>query len=248
MLNPDKTYVVTGGLGRVGSAIWPTILENKGRAIVTTRSPERADAFNATAPGGVRAEVFSPNARADAVAFWHRLQSAGHDIGGLVNNAMGTIPDKPLEALETEDWHSAVKVDLSDMVTLCETLVDAAGPVSIVNVSSIYGAMAPDFSIYSDGRNPPSPIYAATKAAQLQLSKHLAVYWSDKGVRVNAVCLGGVKQQQAPDFLEAYARMVPQRRMIEPQEAADTICYLLSDRASALTGDTLFVDGGRHAW
>lgn len=248
MLNPDKTYVVTGGLGRVGSAIWPTILKNHGRVVVTTRSSARASAFNAQAPEGASAVVFSPVARADGRALWQALQNAGHSIGGLVNNAMGTIPDKPLEALETEDWHSAVKVDLSDMVMLCETLVEIAAPAAIVNVSSIYGAMAPDFSIYTEGRNPPSPIYAATKAAQLQLTRHLAVYWAERGVRVNAVCLGGVKQQQAKEFYDAYSQMVPQRRMIEPREAADTICYLLSDRSSALTGETLFVDGGRHAW
>ena len=244
----EGSYIVTGGLGRVGSAIWPGILAAGGRPILTTRSRARADEFNATSQDGVEAVAFDPRDPRDFDLFLSGLCQAGHDIRGLVNNAMGTIPEKPLEALELGDWQDAVKVDLADLVSLSNALVAIGKPVSIVNVSSIYGAMAPDFSIYIEGRLPPSPIYAATKAAQLQLTRYLAVAWASKGVRVNAVCLGGVLQSQAPEFLKAYGLMVPQRRMITPQEAADSICFLLSEKSSAMTGETIFVDGGRHAW
>ncbi len=244
----EGTFVVTGGLGRVGSAIWPAIVEAGGTAIVTTRSSKRAHAFNQNAPARAHAIAFDPKSREDFDAFWSHLRADGHTVCGLVNNAMGTVPTKPMDKLEVSDWQDAVKVDLSDLISICNSLIAIENPVSIVNVSSIYGAMAPDFSIYDENRLPPSPIYAATKAAQLQLTKYLAVAWADKRVRVNAVCLGGVLQTQAEEFLEAYGRMVPQRRMITPTEAADSICFLLSNKASGISGHTIFVDGGRHAW
>lgn len=244
----ERSYVVTGGLGRVGTAIRTAILGNGGRVVVTTRRPERAEEFNRAAPEGVRAVAFDPVEQGDYARFWSGLRAELGEVAGLVNNAMGTIPDKPLAELTPADWTDAVKVDLADPLALSAALVAEGRPVSIVNVSSIYGAMAPDFAIYRDGRTPPSPIYAATKAAQLQLTRYLAVAWADRGVRVNAVCLGGVRQSQSPDFLQAYGRMVPQGRMILPREAGDSVCFLLSDLASGTTGETLFVDGGRHAW
>lgn len=243
-----RTYVVTGGLGRVGTAIRTAILANGGRVVVTTRRPERAAEVNRDAPERLRAVAFDPAGHEDYGQFWTDLGAQVGEVAGLVNNAMGTIPDKPLAQVVPADWADAVKVDLADPLALSAALVAEGRPVSIVNVSSIYGAMAPDFAIYRDGRAPPSPIYAATKAAQLQLTRYLAVAWADRGVRVNAVCLGGVRHAQSPDFLAAYGRMVPQGRMILPREAGDSVCFLLSDLASGTTGETLFVDGGRHAW
>jgi NAD(P)-dependent dehydrogenase (short-subunit alcohol dehydrogenase family) len=244
-----RTILLTGGMGRVGQAIWPAILAEGGRVVVTTRDASKAAAFDAQAPAGARALQLSLDADTDFTAVIGDLAVEGWAIDGLVNNAMGTLRECALDDIRREDWTSPVEVDLHAMLALSQAVVAGSpGSASIVTVSSIYGAMAPDFSIYTDGRTPPSPIYAATKAAQLNLTRYLAVLWAGRGVRVNAVCLGGVVNAQKPEFLAAYGRMVPGGRMIEAREAADAICYLLSEKARAVTGETLFVDAGRHAW
>ena len=114
-----------------------------------------------------------------------------------------------------------------------------------VVVGSQYGSVAVDPRLYAESGVAPTPVhYATAKAAQEQLVRQLAV---DLGpdVRVNAVTPGGLESARVDDgFRKAYARRLPAGRMIEPQEAADAVAYLLDDRASGITGHVLAVNGG----
>ena len=80
------------------------------------------------------------------------------------------------------------------------------------------------------------------------LTRYLATYWADAGVRVNAISPGGVQQGQPEEFVERLANLIPLGRMAQVDEYQGAILYLCSDASSYMTGTNLIVDGGRTCW
>jgi NAD(P)-dependent dehydrogenase (short-subunit alcohol dehydrogenase family) len=124
---------------------------------------------------------------------------------------------------------------------------------SIINTLSIYGVVAPDQRIYEgssyEGRSINTPaVYSTSKAALWGLTKYLATYWADRGVRVNALTPGGVFSGQNDAFVQRYGARVPMGRMAEREEMCGALLFLASPAASYITGQNIIVDGGLTAW
>jgi NAD(P)-dependent dehydrogenase (short-subunit alcohol dehydrogenase family) len=114
----------------------------------------------------------------------------------------------------------------------------------IVNLGSIYGVRAPDFSVY-EGTDMTSPVeYAGIKGGVINLTRYLASYFGEQGIRANTVSPGGVFNNQNERFVQNYKERTPLGRMAEPEDVANTILYLVSDAASYVTGQNIVVDGG----
>lgn len=207
---------------------------------------------------GVACDVTEPDSVAAMVA---HVEGELGPIDVLHNNAAGKTRDPAafftaLEDFALETWREVMGVNIDGMFLVAQAVgsgMAARGRGSIVQTASIYGVMAPDQRIYEgseyEGRaiNTP-PVYSASKAAVIGLSRHLATYWAPRGVRVNSLTPGGVDSGQNETFKALYAARVPLGRMAQADEMVGALVFLASNASSYITGQNIVVDGGLSAW
>ena len=172
----------------------------------------------------------------EAVARVGRLDIFVHAVGRNVR--------RPVLELGDGDWDDLVRLNLSTAYWLGQAVgrrMVEAGYGRIVFVSSVSGLLA----------HPDHAPYAATKGGLNQLCRVMAREWASAGVTVNAVAPGYIETDMTRDHLdhdgnrEALTRLVPAKRLGVPEEVADAVTFLASDRAGFVTGHVLYVDGGR---
>ena len=115
---------------------------------------------------------------------------------------------------------------------------------NIINLSSIYGVNAPDFSLYKNTKLSVPSAYTAIKGGIISHTKYIASLSGKKGIRANCICPGGILDKQPKIFIKRYNKKTFLNRMAKPQEIAWPICFLASDASSYITGTNISVDGG----
>jgi len=187
-------------------------------------------------------------------------------IDGLVNNAANNPKveegsDKNFSRLENfplNIWNDDIAVGLTGAF-LCskhygEKISQNPDGGSIVNMSSDLGLIAPDQRLYKkDGipknlQNVKPVTYSIVKTGIIGLTRYLATYWADEGVRCNAMCPGGVENGQPEEFLKEVNARNPMSRMASLNEYQGTLLWMLSDASSYLNGAIIPVEGGRTVW
>jgi len=187
-------------------------------------------------------------------------------IDGLVNNAANNpkIEDSSkvnfsrLENFPIDTWNNDLSVGLTGSF-LCakhygHKIAQNPNGGSIVNISSDLGIIAPDQRLYmkdnvdNNLQNVKPITYSVVKTGLIGLTRYLATYWTDKGVRCNAMCPGGVENDQPIDFLKEVNARIPMGRMADSDEYQGTLLWMLSDASSYLNGSIVPVDGGRTVW
>ena len=119
---------------------------------------------------------------------------------------------------------------------------------SVVNIGSQYGVVAPNLKLYSDPGKESPLHYGVAKAGMGHLTKELAVRLAGQHIRVNCVAFGGVEGRVGDDFKSRYSALCPMGRMLNNNDLAGPVDLLLSSASSAMTGQTLVVDGGWSIW
>jgi len=264
----DRVAVVTGGAGLLGPQHAEALAEAGASVVLLDVRNEAAEAAALDLRGRVEvpvhavvADVTSPEdlerARDEVLSRFGRL-----DI--LVNNAArnprvegGGAPLSRLERFPLDQWHEDLAVGLTGAF-LCSR---AFGPVMaekgagvILNVASDLALIAPDQRLYRvdgvvESEQPVKPVsYSVVKAGLLGLTRYLATYWADRGVRVNALCPGGVAAGQDAEFVRRLSSLIPMGRMARRDEYREAVVFLCSDASSYMTGASLVLDGGRTCW
>jgi NAD(P)-dependent dehydrogenase (short-subunit alcohol dehydrogenase family) len=260
----EKVAVVTGALGLIGKHHCHALAEAGASVIVCDLNESECAKFASTLPAlalGISVDVAHKKSVKDLK---NKVISNYGKIDILVNNA--AINDKfedPIAALEeskfenypVEMFRKSLDINVTG-IFLCSQVIGAEmanrGYGSIINVASTYGIVAPDQSIYKNEKGEQtfykSAAYPVTKGAVISFTRFLAAYWGNKGVRVNTLSPGGVRDNQEEFFVKNYSAKTPLGRMAQPTDYRGALIFLASDASSYMTGANLVVDGGWTAW
>lgn len=194
-----------------------------------------------------------------------KLLSKKISISILINNAAvnpkfsskKSVSSQRVENLTLKDWDSHLSVGLKGAFICSKvfgTYMASNRKGVIINIASDLSVISPDQRIYKNRKflshkQPVKPItYSVTKFGLIGMTKYLATYWADSGVRVNALSPGGVYENQDQRFINKLSRLIPLGRMARANEYRSAIQFLSSDASSYMTGHNLIIDGGRSVW
>ena len=162
-----------------------------------------------------------------------------------------------LESFPLRQWEADLAVGLTGAF-LCSRVLGAEmarrGRGVILNIASDLGIIAPDQRLYrrpglAEDQQPVKPVtYSVVKTGLIGLTRYLATYWADRGVRANALSPGGVHNNQPEGFVQRLAQLIPMGRMAKLDELQGAVLFLCSDASSYMTGANLVLDGGRTCW
>jgi len=151
------------------------------------------------------------------------------------------------ETQTPEDWLHSAKGDMVGLFALCKAFVpdmmrQAKG--SIINISSIYGVVANDPTLYEGTDMLQPPHYNFVKAGMINFTRHIANYYGKQGIRANCISPGGFLADQPEAFVKNYCKRVPIGRMMNHEDIKGAVVFLASDASAYVTGVNLMVDGG----
>lgn len=253
-----RVALITGGAGILGREMTRSLADHGAQVIVVDRDPDRINAVLADVTGKVEGAICDIADRAALEQLCEKIESDFGPVDILLNNAATKSENffEPFETYSDDEWEYVMNVNVNGARNGCQVFGRRMAERkcgSIINTLSIYGIMAPDQRIYDgsfyEGRPINTPaIYSVSKAALWGLTRYLASYWADRGVRVNAVTPGGAYSGQNETFVQNYSARIPLGRMAQPTELSGAIVYLASDASSYVTGHNLVVDGGLNIW
>lgn len=267
-----RSALVTGAGGLLGRQHVAALVEAGARVVVSDIGLKQAEAAISTiresSPSSELIAAALDVTSLDSVrAVADDLASRSIPIDILVNNAAidpkvtsapGVMHSSRFEAFPVPQWQTEIAVGLTGAM-LCAQVFGSAmasrGHGVILNIASDLGVIAPDQRLYRqpqvtrEEEQPVKPVtYSVIKHGLIGLTKYLATYWADKGVRVNAISPGGVFNNQDPAFVERLTRLIPMGRMADADEYRAAIQFLCSDASRYMTGQNMVMDGGRSVW
>ncbi|MEU4118554.1 SDR family oxidoreductase [Kitasatospora sp. NPDC028055] len=242
-----RSCVVTGAASGIGRAVAERFVREGASVVATDLDAEGLGRLAGRFPEAVSTVVGDVSVDGDA----RRMVAAAVERHGridvLVANA-GVIPLMEITEASAEDWDRVMAVDGRGMFLTCKYAIEAMLAQerpggSIVCLSSISG----------EAGQRGQAVYGPAKFVASGLTKHLAVEWADRGIRVNAVAPGTIGTERVarlrdepggPEYLAAIEKLHPMGRLGDPAEVAAAVLFLASEEASFITGAVLPVDGG----
>ena len=265
-----KVVVITGGAGLLGKKHGDAVAEAGGTPVlidldesaVAAASKEINDTYGINAMG-LHADITQRDQLETALSDVLKVLG-GVDV--LINNAAnnpkmnaaeGEVEPSRFECFSQEIWEKDIAVGLTGAYLCSQVFGGCMAEKNsgvILNVASDLGLIAPDQRIYrqdavADDAQPVKPVtYSVVKHGLIGLTRYLATYWAESGIRVNALCPGGVYQGQAEDFVKKLTHLIPMGRMADDDEYQSALIFLISDASSYMTGSVVTIDGGRTCW
>ena len=252
-----KCVLIVGGLGWIGTCYSQEILRSGARLILFDHFPfeqfqdqfdpewlervkyYRFDGYAHDSFGALLDECFSRNARIDA------LINNSYDFSAKT----GFTPHpNSIEGGTLSEWASAFDSGLIWPLIATQRFLKQKDLLNtkIVNISSMYGVIAPNPDNYLNTKSYMIPQYGMAKAGIVSFTKYVASYFGKQGVCCNAIAPGAIPKQQylTQEFIDNLNRNIPLNRPGTPLDVAGMLLFLLSDDSSYITGQTFMVDGG----
>ena len=267
-----RTALITGAAGLLGVEHAGALLESGATVLLTDVDEVALVGAQAVLskqgnPSRVRTRVMDVSQGPTVRAVAAELSDSGQRIDILINNASidpkvtdleGELEASRLEHFSLEQWNVQLAVGLTGAF-LCSQVFgsamarDGKGGV-ILNIASDLSVFSPDQRLYRkdgliDSHQPVKPVtYSVIKTGLIGLTRYLATYWADRGVRANALSPGGVRPDENEEFVQRLSSLIPLGRMARPDEYRAAVQFLCSDASAYLNGQNIVMDGGRSVW
>ncbi len=266
----EKVALITGASGLLGIEHANALLELDATVVMTDIDKvglERAfnDLTNVYDKKNIICKVMDVTSQKSIQHVKDELKNDGVDIDILINNAAidpkvqadSVVETSRLENFLVDDWNFQISVGLTGAM-LCAKIfgIEMAknGSGIILNIASDLSVFSPYQSLYKKDKllpdqQPVKPVtYSVIKHGLIGLTKYLATYWADQGVRCNALSPGGVYTSQDDGFVNRLSNLIPMGRMANKKEYRGAIQFMCSDASIYMNGQNIVIDGGRSAW
>ena len=254
----NKTVVITGGAGYLGSAMSEVLVANGAKLYIMGKDHQKNKDFadklrkkyGLTRCESVTFDIDSKESIETAV---NDIIKKEECIDVLINNAAYSC-SRPLHEYTDDEWEQGINGTINGVYRVTKCVLPymmEAKKGNVINIASMYGMVAPDMSIYGNsGQNNPAN-YGAGKAAIIQLTKYIASVYAKYGIRSNSISPGPFPNESVQKdkvFIENLCKKNPMQRIGKPKDLQGIILYLASDASSYTNGQNIAVDGGWTAW
>ncbi len=250
----NKIVVVTGGAGLIGQEFIRAIIRQKGIAIIADINNDIGKQVKKTLSKElstnnidfVKLDITSKKSLSKCIKY---LDKKYGKIDALVNNAYPRNKNFGNHFFDVgyDDFVENLGLNLGGYFATSQQFAkyfQQQGYGNIVNISSIYGVVAPKFEIYNDTFMTTPVEYAVIKSGLIHLTKYMAKYFKGMNIKVNTLSPGGIFNEQPEIFLKAYKKECLNKGMLEKSDLKGTLIYLLSDMSKYVNGQNIIVDDG----
>ena len=267
-----KAALITGSAGLLGFQHAAALLEC-GATVICTDIAEhlledtRVRLMTEFPNGRILAYAMDVTCMSSILEVQKKLFEHDIQVNILVNNAAidpkvrgdtGLIQTSRLEHFSLEQWDLQIAVGLTGAF-LCSqvfgtSMAKAGNGGIILNIASDLSVVAPDQRLYRrndfpDDIQPVKPVtYSVIKSGLVGLTRYLATYWAEQGIRSNALSPGGVLNGQGEEFVQRLNDLIPLGRMAAKDEYRGALQFLCSDASAYMNGQNVIIDGGRSVW
>ena len=245
----NKCALIIGGGGKIGFSMAEALGEAGARVYIGSRQKNSYDnALEKLRKAGITAEsIRIDQSNESEVKNCLEYIENNYKTPDVVINCGVVRPMTKFFEDSVENWDLSMNVNARGLFVVCRTFANAmakAGGGSIINVSSIYGLVAPDPKLYEGTQIQTEPDYPYNKGGMIMFSQYMAAKFAKQKVRVNVVAPGGYYNNQKEPFYSQYCKKVPMERMAEHDDMKGVAVFLASEASQYITGATIPVDGG----
>ena len=250
----EKIVVITGGAGLLGQEFVKAVIENNGIAIIADidslagekKKIELSYELRTDRIDFVHLDITSKKSLEQSIKY---LDVKYKRIDAIVNNAYPRNKNYGRDFFDVtyDDFTQNLGLNLGGYFITSQQFAKyfkTQGYGNIINISSIYGVVAPSFELYENTSMSMPVEYAAIKSALIHLTKYMTKYFKGMNIRVNTLSPGGILDNQATEFVEKYKSKCLNKGMLDASDLKGTLVYLLSDMSKYVNGQNIIVDDG----